>query len=309
LTPWLTAASTVAFRETAYTEKEGPSGSSQRTQVELGERLSSRVARRFDEPGLGLLRLTHVVEPALTYQYIPWTDQRSLPQFDMTDFVSPQNRLTYQLTNRLFARWREAGGEIRSHEVATLDILQSWNLQPRTREFSDTYLTGLTPEQVDQAVTVLGSLGNGFSQVQERDLSNLVFNAGLSPRPGMSLRGTLAFNTEGRRTDAINAGIELHRRDFLTLEVGSTYARDRQANGLIGRVEIHATKTILLEFLTRYDVRTTSLMEQSAGLRYTSCCWEMSLKFTHLARGLGEKAENSVHLTFDFRIPTLTLGR
>jgi LPS-assembly protein len=309
LTPWLTAASTVAFRETAYTEKVGPSGSSQRTQVELGERLSSRVARRFDEPGLGLLRLTHVVEPALTYQYIPWTDQRSLPQFDMTDFVSPQNRLTYQLTNRLFARWREAGGEIRSHEVATLDILQSWNLQPRTREFSDTYLTGLTPEQVDQAVTVLGSLGNGFSQVQERDLSNLVFNAGLSPRPGMALRGTLAFNTEGRRTDAINAGIELHRRDLLTLEVSSTYARDRQANGLIGRVEIHATKTILLEFLTRYDVRTTSLMEQSAGLRYTSCCWEMSLKFTHLARGLGEKAENSVHLTFDFRIPTLTLGR
>ena len=309
LTPWLTATSGLAFRETAYTEKEGPSGTNHRTMVELGERLASRVARRFDEPGFGLLRLTHVVEPAVTYQYTPWADQQSLPQFDTTDFVSPQNRLTYQLTNRLIARWGEASGEIRSHEVATLDILQSWNLQPRTREFSDTYLTGLTPERVDQAVTVRRSLGNGFSQVRERDLSNLVFNAGLSPVPGIAVRGTLAFDTADRQTDALNAGIELRRADFLTVEVGSTYARDRQANGLVGRLEIHATKTILLDFLTRYDVRTTSLLEQSAGLRYTSCCWEVGLKYTYRIRGPGEKAENSVQVTFDLRIPSLTLGR
>ena len=237
------------------------------------------------------------------------TDQQSLPPFDTTDFVSPQNRLTYQLTNRLIARWGEASGEIRSHEVATLDILQSWNLQPRTREFSDTYLTGLTPERVDQAVTVRRSLGNGFSQVRERDLSNLVFNAGLSPVPGIAVRGTLAFDTADRQTDALNAGIELRRADFLTVEVGSTYARDRQANGLVGRLEIHATKTILLDFLTRYDVRTTSLLEQSAGLRYTSCCWEVGLKYTYRIRGPGEKAENSVQVTFDLRIPSLTVAR
>jgi LPS-assembly protein len=309
LTPWLTATSGVAFRETAYTEKQGPSGTQHRTIVELRERLGSRVARRFDEPGFGLLRLTHVVEPAVTYQYTPWSDQQSLPQFDMTDFVSPQNRLTYQLTNRLIARWREAGGQIRSHEVATLDILQSWNLQPRTREFSDTYLTGLTPERVDQAVTVLHSLGNGFSQVQERDLSNLVLNAGLSPVPGIALRGTLALNTEEPRTEAINTGIELRRADLLTLEIGSTYARGQQANGLVGRVEIHATKTILLDFLTRYDVHSTSLLEQSAGIRYTSCCWEVGLKYTYRIRGTGQKAENSVQVTFDLRMPILTLGR
>lgn len=309
LTPWVTATSLVALRETAYTEREGPSGSSQRTLVELGERLTSRVARRFDEPGLGLLRLTHVVEPALAYQYIPWTDQQSLPQFDTTDFVSPQNRLTAQLTNRVIARWREAGGEIRSHEVATLDIVQSWNLQPRTREFSDTYLTGLAPERVDQAVTVLRPLGNGFSQVRERGLSNLVLQAGLSPLPGMAFRGTLAFNPEDRRTDGINAGIELRQPDLLTLEAGYTYVRDRQANGVVGRLEVPVTKTILLDFLTRFDAHTTTLLEQSAGLRYTSCCWEAALKYIYRARGPSEKAENSVQVTFDLKVPTLTLGR
>ncbi len=309
LTPWLTATSAVAFRETAYTEKVGPSGSSYRTLVELGERMTSRVVRRFDEPGFGLLRLTHVVEPSLTYQYVPWTDQQSLPQFDTTDFVSGQNRLTYQLTNRLIARWREAGGDIRSHEVATLDILQSWNLQPRTREFSDNYLTGLTPERVDQAVNVLGSPSNGFSLAQERTLSNLVFNAGLSPAPGTAFQGTLALNTEDGSADAINAGLQLRRPDLLTLEAGYTYVRGQQTNGLVGLLQLPVTKTILLEFLTRYNAHTASLLEQDAGLRYTSCCWEMSLKYIYRAHGPDGKPENNLQWHLDLRVPALTLGR
>jgi len=309
LSPWVTATSQAAFRETAYTQNERSGGAGNRVLAGFTERLTSRFARRFDEPGLGLLRLTHVVEPALTYQYLPWTDQQSLPQFDLTDFVSPQNRLTYQVTNRLMARWREAGGEIRSHEVATLDILQSWNLQPRAREFSDVYLTALTPERVDQAVDVIRPLGTGFSRAQERTLSNLVFNAGLSPVPGVAFRGTWALNAEERRGEAINAGVELRKPDVLSLEAGYTYVRDRQANGVVGRLELHATRTILLDFLTRYDAHNTSFLENSAGIRYTSCCWELHLRYTHRSHGPGERPENSVFLTFDLKIPTPSAGR
>jgi len=310
VTDWFTATGHVAFRETAYTEGErAGSGSSNRTLVELGERFTSRFARRFEEPGLGLLRLTHIVEPSLAYQYIPWTDQRSLPQFDPADFVSSQNRLTYQLTNRLVARWREKEGDVRNHEVATLDIAQSWNLQPRTREFSDVYLTGLTPERVDQAVGVVQPIGLGFSRAQERDLSNLVFNATLSPLPGVAFRGTLAFNTEDSRTDGINTGLRLRLPDILTLDVGSTYARDRQAEGVVAKIEMHVTKTLLLDFLTRYDAQTDTFLENSAGFRYSSCCWELGLKYTNRTRGVGLPAENHVHVTFDLKIPTPTTGR
>jgi LPS-assembly protein len=309
LTPWLTATSTAAFRETAYTETGRTGESSNRTLVELGGRLGSRFSRRFDEPGLGLLRLTHVVEPGLAYQYIPWTNQQALPQFDPADFVSAQDRLTYQLTNRVVARWQEAGGAVRSHEVATLDVAQSWNLQPRTREFSDVYLTGLTPERVDQAVTETRPLGTGFSQARERALSNLVFNTSLSPLPGVAFRGTLALNTENRRTDAINTGVQLRLPDMLTLEVGSSFVRDRQADGVVAKIEMHVTKTLLLDFLTRYDHQTDTLLETAAGLRYSSCCWEVALKYTNRTRGLGQPVENDVRLTFDLKIPTPAAAR
>jgi lipopolysaccharide assembly outer membrane protein LptD (OstA) len=152
-------------------------------------------------------------------------------------------------------------------------------------------------------------LGNGFSQARERDLSNLVFNASLSPIPGAAVRGTLAFNTEDRRTDAINAGIELRRPDLMTLEIGSTYARDQQANGVVGRIELHATKTILLDFLTRYDVHSSSFLENSVGLRYSSCCWEVGIRYTHRSRGPNQRTEDSVHVSFDLRIGAPTPGR
>jgi LPS-assembly protein len=307
VTDWLTTTSHVAFHETAYTANEpAGSGANNRTLVELGERFTSRFGRRFDEPGLGLLRLTHIIEPSLAYQYIPWTDQRSFPQFDPTDFISPQNRLTYQLTNRLVARWREKDGSIRSHEVATLDIAQSWNLQPHTREFSDVYLTSLTPERVDQAVTDLRSIGGGFSHARERDLSNLVFSSSLSPLPGVAFRGALALNTEDRRTDGINTGLQLRLPDILTLDVGSTYASDRQAEGVVAKIEVNVTKSLLLDFLTRYDVQTDTFLENSVGFRYGSCCWELGLKYTNRTRGVGLPVENSVHVTFDLRIPTPT---
>ncbi len=309
LSPWLTATTMAAFRETAYSKNTRSSGGSNRILGELGERFTSRFFRRFNDPGFGLLRLTHVVEPSLTYLYVPWSDQQSLPQFDSTDFISPQNRLIYHLTNRLVARWREAGGETRSHEVASLDIAQSWNMQPRTRQFSNIYLTGLTPERVDQAVDVGQDLGNGFSQVQERVWSNLVFNVGLSPVPAVALRGTVALNPENWTPDAINAGVELRRSDILTLETGYTYARGQQANGFVARIEVHVTKTILLNFLTRYNAFSNTFMENSFTLRYTSCCWSAGLKFTYLAEGSNGKPQTSVHLTFDLKFPGAVTGR
>jgi lipopolysaccharide assembly outer membrane protein LptD (OstA) len=122
----------------------------------------------------------------------------------------------------------------------------------------------------------------------------------------LAFQGTLALNTEEGRTDGINAGIQLRRPDLLTLEAGYTYVRDRQANGVVGRIEIPVTRTIRLDFLTRYDVHSATLLEQSAGIRYTSCCWEAVLKYTYRELGPDRTPENSVQFTIDLRVPTAT---
>jgi LPS-assembly protein len=304
LFPWLTSTTSVGLRETAYTAAAQPGGDTNRFLVDLGQRFGSTFLRRFEAPGFGFTRLTHVVDSSVQYQYVPWVDQQSLLQFDSVDFVSPQNRLTFRLANRLMGRSQEADGGAQTYEVASLNIAQSLNLQPKTREFSNVYLEALTPERVDQAVTDLQPLTNGFTRATERRLSDLVFQAAVRPLPSIALHGTVAVNVEHIGVGAVNTGLEVHLRDDLTVEAGQSYVRERQVDGIVAKILWKATKNIALDLLTRYDIRSSTLLEETATVRLSTCCWEMGLRYTHRIRGPGQSDENSVAWTFDVKMPT-----
>jgi LPS-assembly protein len=304
VTPWLMATTVGALRETAYTQSEQPGKSANRLLADIGEVVTARFARRFTSPGLGLLSLMHIVEPSVSYQYVPAVNQKNLPQFDTADFISPQNRLTYRLGNRLVARFQDEAGQLRSREVARFTVAQSANLQPRTFEFSNAYLSGLTPERVDQAVKEIQPLDSSFSRAQERTWSNLVFQAGFSPTSWLNLRGTYAWNTEQWRTEGLNATLELPSWRFLTLEAGYTFVKDREANGLVGRVEVRPLKGLSLDWLTRYEVTTAKFNENTITLRYGTCCWQISLRFRQLIQGPGQPYQNGFTINFDLISPS-----
>jgi LPS-assembly protein len=299
--PWLASTTSLGFRETAYTAAARPGGDRNRFLVDLGQRFGSTFLRRFEAPGFGFTRLTHVVDAAVQYQYVPWVDQQSLLQFDSVDFVSPQNRVTFQLTNRLMGRSQAADGAVRTYEVASLTVAQSVNLQPTTREFSDVYLEALTPERVDQAVKDLRPLPNGFTRATERRVSNLVFQAALRPLPAVALYGTVALNVEQIDVEGINSGVEGRLWEDLTLTLGQSYLRDRQVDGIVATMAWKATKNIALDLLTRYDVHSGTFLENTVNARVGTCCWDVGLRFTRRTRGAGQSDENSVQVTFDLK--------
>jgi LPS-assembly protein len=303
VTPWLTATSTATLRETAYTQSAQPGSGANRLLVDVGEVATARFARRFESPGFGLLSLTHILEPGLSYQYVPAVDQQQLPQFDNADFVSPQNRATYRLGNRLVARWRDESGQLRSREVASFSVAQSVNLQPKSFAFSNAYLTGLTPERVDQAVKDIQPLNTNFSQAQERTWSNLVFRAGVSPTSWLNVHGAYAWNTELLRTEGINAFLELPSWKFLTLEAGYTIVKDRTTNGLVGRVEFRPIRNVSLDWLTRYEVDTGTFNENTISVRYGNCCWQVSLRFRSLVQGPGQPHQTGFTVNFELISP------
>jgi hypothetical protein len=291
-------------RETAYTESERRGGDTNRALLEFSERIASRFARRFDTAPLGMQRLTHFVEPSLTYVYVPWQDQRDFPQFDRIDFVNPQNHLVLRVGNRWLGRSASADGTLVSREVASLDIAQSVNLQPQTREFSTVFLDSLTPERVDQTVTDVVPIDENFSRARERRWSNLVLDARVWPWPTLGLHGMLAANVERPKTEGVNTGVEFRLPELLLFDLAHTYDRGATAHGLRARAEIHLWQSVLLDVLTRYDLNASSLSEQGVGLRYTTCCWEASLRYTYRSRGPGESIENDIRLSVDIRVPT-----
>jgi hypothetical protein len=250
-----------------------------------------------------------VVESSLGYQYVPWVDQQSFLQFDRLDFVNPQNRLTYRLANRLMGRSQGPSGEPRTYEVASLAVTQSVNVQPKTREFSDVYLQTLTPERVDQAVENLQPMSNGFTRATERRLSNLVFQTGVRPLPALAGYATVAVDVERPGVEGVNSGVEMQLWDSLTVEAGQSYVRERQVDGIVARILWKATQNVLLDLLTRYDLRSGTLLENTASLRFTTCCWEVGFKYTHRTRGPGQSDENNVQVAFNLKMPNAPVGQ
>lgn len=315
LLPWATMTPSVGFRETAYTKRTngGAAGGTSRELFEARNELQARFFRGFEVGGTSVDRLVHLFEPRLSYWFINAVGQQRIPQFDNVDFVSPQNRVTYALTNRLLAKLKEADGSIRTHEFLSFSLSQSVNLNPRTRTFSDLFLNALTPERIDQAVreVTTRSLGNGFSQVQERRLSNLVADLRTSPLRDLTFYGVAAINTERNRVDGIEAGVRVAYPEYGRVELAHTFIRggetaklpgpfsDRETSGVVGRLLLTPLKNVAINYLGRFDPRRDVSLENNVVVTYATCCWMVGLHYLNRSEVPGRGSEDSIEFFFD----------
>lgn len=323
LLPWATMMPSIGFRETVYTRRvEGGEGSVSRELFEARNELQARFFRPVELGGAWVDRLVHLVEPKLSYWYINSVGQQKIPQFDSVDFISPQNRVTYSLTNRLLAKLKEADGSIRTHELVSLSLSQSVNLNRRTRTFSDLFLNALTPERIDQAVreVTTRSLGNGFSQVQERRFSNLVADLRASPLRDLAFYGVAAINTERNRVDGIEAGVRFAYPEYGRVELAHTFIRggetaglpgpfsDREISGVVGRLLLTPLKNVAIHYLSRYDPRRGQSLENNVVVTYATCCWMVGLHFLDRTKRFSDSGNRDRESSVEFFFDLLTGG-
>ena len=96
----------------------------------------TRLIRRFTAEGGQVL--THKIEPAVTYEYLPHLQQSSTPFFNDLDRLTPKNLLTYSLTNRFSTVVFD--GEKRNYlEAGYVRLTQSQHLasSPTGKPWSD----------------------------------------------------------------------------------------------------------------------------------------------------------------------------
>lgn len=72
--------------------------------IELRGNFGTSLARVFNFNRLGLSRVKHVIDPELSYLFVPSTNQSSIPIMDEVDRVNRRNLLTFALTNRLWGK-------------------------------------------------------------------------------------------------------------------------------------------------------------------------------------------------------------
>lgn len=308
LRPWFTLTPSVGLRGTAYTTEEDPrNGVTGRGLFELGGTLQTQFFRSFEVKNGHLL---HLVTPRLSFRFVPEVDQKRFPQFDGSDFISPQNRIAYGFDSRLIARSKEADGAIRSREIFTFSLDQSVNLDPEEREFSNLFLTALTPERIDQAVRDVTPLNQGFSRAKERRWSNVVATLVLIPSPFFTFRGTFGFNPEEGRGDVTNTSLRFTYPGVGFAELGESHIlkealllEPRQAvNAWIGRLNLGPFRGLSLDLFSRLDAERGVFLETQAVLQYTTCCWGISFRYANRSGIPGiRNSDNDFRVTLELR--------
>jgi LPS-assembly protein len=97
----------VAPRETVYhlyTPVKSSDRNLSRELIEIRGNIGTAVSRVFGFNSLGLSQVKHVLEPEISYLFVPRTDQSHIPIMDDVDRVNRRNVLTFALANRLWGK-------------------------------------------------------------------------------------------------------------------------------------------------------------------------------------------------------------
>jgi LPS-assembly protein len=98
-----------------YTPVKSSDHNVARPSVEIRGNLGTSLSRIFAVDGLGLSRVKHVIEPEISYLFVPSSDQSRIPIMDGTDRINRRNIVTFAVANRF---WGKSAGLI---ETATGD--------------------------------------------------------------------------------------------------------------------------------------------------------------------------------------------
>ena len=131
------------FRETFYSRGSPTNDAVTKEALYLSLTADTRLSRRFQPEGGGE-SVTHKIEPALTYEYLPQPRQSGIPVFNDVDNFPKKNLLTYSLTNR-FSTLVAAGETRRYLEFGYLRLTESQHLtsSPTGKPWSDLRAEGI----------------------------------------------------------------------------------------------------------------------------------------------------------------------
>jgi LPS-assembly protein len=312
-TPFLFGALSVAPRETLY-HLYSPVDSSERNisreLVEIRANLGTSLNRiySFDRPDLA--RLKHVIEPEVSYLFIPSVNQRGIPIMDDIDRINRRNVVTFGLANRFWGKSqsRFAGvledkdsevlnadaGSVR--EFADLRLALSYDISRNEKGFdrlSDldiklrmypiNFFTLSLEGSVDPSPWRVTSMQANFSLTDPRPLPRRYADPDFI-RPN-AINFSYAFVRKNRDGFyAEDANIDLDAPPICSLHPAdprcslSALKQDVAANVGVNSL-YHLTDNLLLFGSTNVDAREGKFLNFSAATKFLSFCecWSMTL--------------------------------
>jgi hypothetical protein len=257
-------------------------GNSTRETVQLEANFGTRFSRVFDVSWGRLLKLQHVIEPELTYLYVPFVKQDELPLYDSFDRINKRNVLIYGATNRLLGKFRtaqsgdnasEQGTEIR--ELARVTVEQAYDplrgLSRGKQHYSDVDLYArLTPFPF----TVF-TFDSTYDVGNESAATARVGAFLRDPRP---LPQTAPLLQHLQRASSLGVSYRFTSKRLFNQfnpDPDTTQTGDNPPKEIAGSLVLRLSDSLLASYISRYDLRSSEFIGNRYFFRFISPqqCW------------------------------------
>ncbi|HWO43513.1 MAG TPA: LPS assembly protein LptD [Candidatus Eisenbacteria bacterium] len=300
--------------------------------VEIRGVLGTSLSRVFAWDGPSLSRIKHVIEPEVSYLFVPRTEQEAIPIMDHIDRVNRRNVLTFALSNRFWGKFAapiasdgapDTNAETLNPAIAT-DVQQLGSLRlalaydiDKERKRGDS-LSDLDVQLRVRPVNYLTfELGGGvnpgpWNVTQARAIFAISDPRPLARRsldPDFNRPNAVALNYHFLRRGpnsllAENANLDLDSPPSCPdrLDPRCTGFNRNTVGNLSGNAFYHATDHVLLFFSSTYNVRDSRFNGIRVATKILSqCeCWSVTL-------GL-KKEINPARTSVNFDFNLLGLG-
>lgn len=199
LSPQVFGSLSAAPRETLYHVYEPVKASDHnvsRELIELRGNVGTSFSRVFGFDSLGINRVKHVVEPELSYLFVPGVNQSHIPIMDDVDRINRRNVLTFALTNRLWGK--TSSGIAAPSSDSNVELLNS-GLIGDVREMASLRLA--LSYDINRERKGGDSLSDLDMNLQFTPLSyiDIAFDGGVNPGAWQVSQARLAFNVTDPR--------------------------------------------------------------------------------------------------------------
>jgi hypothetical protein len=307
----------VAPRETIY-HLYSPVNSSDRNPtrelVEVRVNIGTTLNRVYQWTGLGLSRIKHVIEPDVSYLFVPSVNQSSIPIMDGNDRVERRNVVTFALANRFWGKYlgtlaqtgRESDVEPLNptaagvREMASVKLAMSYDID-KERNGGDS----LSDIDISIRATPLdyvflgfeGGVNPGSWQVRQARASLAISDPRIIRRtldPDFNRPNSfgISYHFLGQGPlDYLAEDANVNLNEPATPTYCAAHPVDPRCQGFsqpiasnIGtNMLYHATDNILLYLSSTFDARKGNFLNFRAATKYLSTCecWSVTFRVGH----------------------------
>jgi LPS-assembly protein len=224
--------------------------------------LTSEIFKVFVVEGKKIDRIKHTLQPRIIYQYLPDVGQEDLPGFDAIDSISPENVVTYSITNFLISRIPQL-----SEKTGQDNETQRY----KTNQFCRFKL--------EQSYDINQARGIGLLEGDEkRPFSPIGAELDIFWIPQVVMNSDAKWDVYDNRLDEGNVELRLSdlRGDTLTAEY--RYTRF-ETQSIFADLLLRLTDAISTGFVYERNIETGQRLKAGARLLYRAGCWGINLNY------------------------------